>query len=84
MNKNLFLPLFIIIIAPSFLWAQTQDEPLQYQSLQHALFSGGQLSGERGPQNVQWIEGGERYSYMVTDSESGTSEIRAFDPSNGT
>lgn len=60
-----------------------QNEPLQYQSLQHALFSAGQLSGQQGPQNVQWIEGGDRYSYMVTDPESGTSEIRAFNPSNG-
>ena len=84
LNKYTFLLFLIIIIAPSFIEAQTQDESLQYQSLQHALFSGGQLSGEQGPQNVQWIEGGERYSYMETDPESGVSEIRAYNPSNGT
>jgi len=55
---------------------------MHYQSLQHALFSAGQLTGERGPQNVNWIEGGERYSYMLQDPEAGTTEIRAFNPAD--
>lgn len=77
--------LFLLILAQiNPLQSQNQDEPLHYQSLQHALFSGGQLSGERGPQNVQWIEGGERYSYMDRHPESGTAEIRAYDPANAT
>lgn len=83
-EKHSFLSLSILLCFTISVSAQTaQEEPLTYQSLQHALFSGGQLSGERGPQNVQWIEGGQRYSYMVTDPESGASEIRAFNPSNG-
>ena len=62
--------------------AQNQDEPLHYQSLQHALFSAGQLSGLSGPQNVTWIDGGERYSYMIQDPETRTSEIRAYNPAD--
>lgn len=66
------------------LQSQNQEEPMHYQSLQHALFSAGQLTGERGPQNVNWIEGGERYSYMLQDPEAGTTEIRAFNPADQT
>jgi len=84
MNKCLLLPITILILMSVSVQAQAQDEPLQYRSLQHALFSGGELSGERGPQNVQWIEGGARYSYMVQDTETGSSEIRAYNPSNET
>lgn len=51
-----------------------------YQSLQHALFSGSQLSGENGPQNVTWIEGGDRYSYMQQNPNTQAIEIRAFNP----
>ncbi len=85
LTKFLTLPLSIAIL---FLFslpanAQSQDEPLHYQSLQHALFSAGQLAGERGPENVQWIEGGQRYSYMVRDPETQTSEIRAYNPQDG-
>jgi dipeptidyl-peptidase-4 len=73
--------LFFLIQLPP-LAAQETDEPQRYQSLQHALFSAAQLSGQSGPQNVQWIEGGERYSYMVKDPETQATEIRVFDPSD--
>lgn len=53
-----------------------------YQSLQHALFSGSQLSGEQGPQNVTWIEGGERYSYMQQNPITQATEIRVYNPAN--
>lgn len=76
-----FLFLLPLLLFSLSLEAQNQDEPLQYQSLQHALFSGGQLAGNQGPQNVQWIDEGDRYSYMVQDPETQTSRIHAFDPS---
>lgn len=56
------------------------QEKQQYQNLRHALFSSGQLAGERGPQNVTWIDGGERYSYMQYNSETQTTEIRVYNP----
>jgi len=83
-EKLSFLSLLFFLCFILSASAQTvQDEPLTYQSLQHALFSGEQLRGNQGPQNVQWIEGGERYSYMVTDPESDATEIRAYDPATG-
>ncbi|MCC5904594.1 MAG: S9 family peptidase [Balneolaceae bacterium] len=55
----------------------------EYQSLQHALFSAGQLVGEQGPQNVTWIEGGERFSYMQQNFSEQSREIRAYNPASG-
>lgn len=87
--RSILSPLTSFSIALLLLFAQfqpvqgqSQEEPMHYQSLQHALFSAGQLTGERGPQNVTWIEGGERYSYMIQDPEAGTTEIRAFNPAD--
>lgn len=51
-----------------------------YQNLQHALFSAGQLSGDQGPQNITWIEGGARYSYYLQNPDNGATEIRLHDP----
>lgn len=82
LNKFTGFQFLILLLISLPLQAQSQDEPLHYQSLQHALFSGGQLSGERGPQNVQWIDGGERYSYMIQNPEAGTTQIRVYSPSD--
>lgn len=70
------LLLFLFISAP----LEAQDK---YQSLHQALFSAGRLSGNQGPQNVTWIENGERYSYMQYNSNTRTTEIRAYNPSTG-
>jgi len=53
----------------------------KYQNLQDAFKKNGQLQGGSGPQNVQWIDGGKRYSYMARN-ENGGQEIRVYDPSN--
>lgn len=52
----------------------------EYQSLQHALFSAGQLAGDPGPQNITWIDGGERFSYMEYNHSELSYEIRVYDP----
>ena len=40
------------------------------------------LAGRPGPQNVTWIEGGRRFSF-VARGDSGSEEIRASDPATG-
>ncbi|PRY29267.1 dipeptidyl-peptidase-4 [Spirosoma oryzae] len=46
--------------------AQTTTSGKQrYTSLQQALFASGQLSGSSGPRNVNWIDGGNRFSYIA-------------------
>ncbi|WP_069130547.1 S9 family peptidase [Rhodohalobacter halophilus] len=55
-----------------------------YQSLQHALFSGGQLIGERGPKNVKWIAEGESFSYLEQNLQHFAPEIRIYNPATET
>lgn len=62
--------------------AQPAELP-QYESLRSALFSGGRLAGNSGPRSINWIEGGERYSYMQENAGTGETEIRVFDPATG-
>src|SRR5699024_11783282 len=61
--------------------AQAQQKE-RYSVLKDALYSGG-LRSPSGPRNVNWINGGDRYSYMQTNEESGSMEIRAYNPESG-
>ena len=79
LHSLLFLS-FLFFIQTTGLAAQ---EKQQYQDLEHALISAGQLSGEQGPQNITWIDGGDRYSYYQRDPVSQTVEIRAYTPATG-
>lgn len=76
--KHSGLILLLFFIHSNSVTAQSDRQ--SYQSLQHALFSSSQLTGEQGPQNVVWIENGERYSYMESDPLTGEIKIRAYDP----
>lgn len=80
-SKRIFIFIFTFLLLPA--GVGLAQEKQTYQSLQHALFSGGQLSGESGPQNIQWIDGGNRYSYMQRNPQTQSSEIRVYDPANG-
>ena len=83
LTSKFWIPLIIGVLL-SLNTVQAQDQEKQrYQSLQHALFSGGQLSGEQGPQNITWIDGGDRFSYMEYSNERETNEILAVDPDSG-
>src|SRR5947207_519641 len=52
----------------------------RYSSLGEALQSSPLLSGRGEPQNVVWLDGGTRFSFINTDPRTGRSEIRAYDP----
>ena len=76
-----FIPL--IVVFSLLIWifeSAVAQEKKEYGSVRDALFSAGQLSGEYGPRNVNWIEGGERYSYMQYNPEEQSNEIRVYDP----
>lgn len=80
----MFLLLLLFAGVPATSFAQTENEErVGYESLRSALFSSGLLSGNSGPRSVNWIEDGNRYSYMQQNSETGDTEIRVFDPANG-
>ncbi len=74
--------LFLIIFACSFLYdtpALAQQKE-QYQSVKEALQSSSKLRGSSGPRNVNWIDDGDRYSYMQYNSDTESTEIRAYNP----
>ncbi len=72
----LFLALFFGIIP---LKTEAQDKQ-RYQDLRQALSMSGYLTGQSGPQNIIWIDGGERYSYYSDPLQTGVLEIRAYSP----
>jgi dipeptidyl-peptidase-4 len=53
----------------------------RFANIQEALRASSALAGGFGPRNVNWIDGGKRYSYIAR-ADSGE-EIRAFDPATG-
>lgn len=53
-----------------------------FQNLDEALQATGVLSGRSGPRSVNWIENGNRFSYIGRD-DRGREVIRAVDPASG-
>jgi dipeptidyl-peptidase 4 len=70
----------LVICAPLVTGAQ---EKQRFTSLDEALQAGAILNGRQGPRNVNWIEGGTRFSYTDRDARTGTPVIRAYDPTAG-
>jgi dipeptidyl-peptidase-4 len=55
----------------------------RFSDLADALQSSPVLAGRGEPQNVVWLDGGSRFSFIRTDPRTEHSEIRAYDPANG-
>jgi len=51
-------------------------------SVQEALMVSGRLGGSSGPASVNWIEGGDAFSYTVRNPQTRQPEVRRFDPSD--
>ncbi len=64
-------------------FVSSAQEKQRFASLDEALQAGGILAGRQGPRNVNWIEGGRRFSYTDRDARTGTPVIRAYDPATG-
>lgn len=82
-QKNIETRLLISVLAVLLILissASFAQNPEQYQNLRHALFSSANLIGEQGPQNITWIDDGDRYSYMEYSFESSGNEIWVVDP----
>lgn len=73
--------LLAVLLFCLFLWpGQTQaQEKERYSNLKDALFNS-ELQSSNGPSNVNWIDNGDRYSYMQRNDETNSMEIRAYDP----
>ena len=70
----------LVICVPFVASAQ---EKQRFANMDEAMQAGGILRGRQGPQNVNWIDGGARFSYTDRDASTGTPLIRAYDPPTG-
>jgi dipeptidyl-peptidase-4 len=70
----------LVVWAPASVPAQ---EKQRFSSIDEALQAGGILSGRQGPRDVNWIEGGRRFSYTDRDPATNAPVIRAYDPPTG-
>jgi len=61
--------------------ARRPQEKETFSSLRDALVSEGILAGSSGPSDVNWIDGGKRFSY--TTGSGSREEIRAYEPATG-
>jgi dipeptidyl-peptidase 4 len=61
-------------------FAASAQQKLRFSSLDEALQAGAILNGRQGPRNVNWIEGGKRFSYTDRDARTNSPIIRAYDP----
>lgn len=68
--------LFTALLFP--VQGQAQEKE-RYSNIKEALYNNS-LRGSSGPSNVNWIDNGNRYSYMKREEETNSMEIRAYDP----
>ena len=87
MHRQLKLPVdWRVVILSALLAMITLLLPAQkksYENLQDALYSGAKLRGGNGPENINWIDGGDKFSYVKRNVSDGSREIRSFVPKNG-
>lgn len=71
----------LLALAVLLLYSGLQAQKQTYQTFRDALFAGQQLSGQSGPANLTWIDGGSRYSF--TRTQDGAQEIWTHDMKKG-
>ena len=71
----------VALLAMATLLSPAQKK--SYQNLEDALYSSAKLSGGTGPENINWIDGGDKFSYVKRNALDGSREIRSFVPKNG-
>ena len=72
--------LVLILFTSTCLRAQ---EKARFKNIEEAIMAGGQLAGRSGPQSLNWIDNGRRYSYITVNDLAQQEEIRTFDPTSG-
>lgn len=87
MHKQLKQPLNWPVVISGIVLAMTSlllpAQKKSYENLQDALYSGAKLRGASGPENINWIDGGDKFSYVKRNRDDGSREIRSFVPKNG-
>jgi dipeptidyl-peptidase-4 len=80
MRLRRLIPLLVavLVLVPA---AGRAQEKQRFATMLDALRAGGALAGGNGPRNVNWIDGGDRFSYI--ERAAGGEVIRAHEPATG-
>jgi dipeptidyl-peptidase-4 len=57
-----------------------QPAKQKFTSVEEAVSASGQIAGRSGPRSVNWIDGGERFAYTITNQTTRREEIKRYDP----
>ncbi len=79
-TRSLLIGLATLLALPAIAPAQQKQ---RYASLTEALQSASVLNGRGAPENVVWLDGGKRFSFIATDTRTGRQTIRVYDPATG-
>ena len=82
---NNFRVRIIIAFSIVFVFSATlrAQEKENFRNVNDAIAASQKLQGKSGPKSLNWIDGGDRYSYITTNDSTHREEIRSFDPANG-
>ncbi len=72
----------VVVLLGALTAPSRAQEKTRFSSLQDALRASGAMAGGSGPGNVDWIEGGRRFSFTIA-ADGGAEEIRTHDPATG-
>lgn len=78
-SRVIFLTTAVVVAFLSVGLTRAQEKA-GYKNIQEALRSTSSLAGKSGPRSLNWINGGDRYSYIATNDSTRREEIRSFDP----
>ncbi|MGK7313309.1 MAG: S9 family peptidase [Candidatus Longimicrobiales bacterium M2_2A_002] len=70
----------VAMASPAVAQEAAQAQKQRFGSVQEAVQASGRLGGSAGPASVNWIEGGEQYSYTIRNPRTRRAEVRRFDP----
>jgi len=73
-------PTLVVLVA--LLWTLPLDAQERIANVAEGLALSGQLAGRAGPSGLTWIEGGDRFSYLARNAQTGNVEVHAFDPAS--
>lgn len=76
-----FKVLLVLLLVQPALHAQ---EKKSFESLEDAIRTTGMFRGEYGPSNVNWINGGQEYSFIDYDRASRKKLIKTYNPESKT
>lgn len=71
---------FLGLAAPASAQVAATARGQEIASVEEALGVSGVLAGSSGPASVNWIEGGEAFSYTLRNPRTGEPEVRRYDP----